>query len=138
MRIEWSFICKKPAMLCANFGWNLSSSGISFKLLILTPLPWKRTWPLIWINLNPLPPRMLCVKSRWYWPCVLTKKKYEKLTTTVMGKFRSGNNHKFFRFMENTLFCIARFRTDFKDYIHSTWIKLTFNIVFIFNSIGSV
>ena len=31
--------------------------------------PWKRTWPIIWTNLNSLHPRMLCAKLRWNWPC---------------------------------------------------------------------
>ena len=29
---------------------------------------WKRTWPFIWTNLNPLHPRMLCAKFGWNWP----------------------------------------------------------------------
>ena len=30
--------------------------------------PWKRAGPFIWINLNPLHPRMLCAKFGWNWP----------------------------------------------------------------------
>ena len=30
--------------------------------------PWKRAGPFIWINLNPLHPRMLCAKFDWNWP----------------------------------------------------------------------
>ena len=30
--------------------------------------PWKRVGPFIWTNLNPLHPRMLCVKFGWNWP----------------------------------------------------------------------
>ena len=30
--------------------------------------PWNRAWPFIWKNLNPLHPRMLCVKIGWNWP----------------------------------------------------------------------
>ena len=30
--------------------------------------PWKRTWPFIWRNLNPLYTRMLCAKIGWNWP----------------------------------------------------------------------
>ena len=30
--------------------------------------PWKRVGPLIWTNLNPLHPRMLCDKFGWNWP----------------------------------------------------------------------
>ena len=29
--------------------------------------PWKRAGPFIWINLNPLHPRMLCAKFVWKW-----------------------------------------------------------------------
>ena len=31
--------------------------------------PWKRAGPFIWTNLNPLYPRMLCVKFGWNWSC---------------------------------------------------------------------
>ena len=30
--------------------------------------PWRRAWPFIWKNLNPLHPRMLCAKFGWNWP----------------------------------------------------------------------
>ena len=30
--------------------------------------PWKKARPLIWINLNPLHPGILCVKFGWNWP----------------------------------------------------------------------
>ena len=30
--------------------------------------PWKRLWPFIWTNLNPIHPRMLCAKFGWNWP----------------------------------------------------------------------
>ena len=30
--------------------------------------PWKRAGHLIWLNLNPHHPRMLCVKFSWNWP----------------------------------------------------------------------
>ena len=30
--------------------------------------PWRKTWPVIWTNLNPLHPRMLCAKFGWNWP----------------------------------------------------------------------
>ena len=29
--------------------------------------PWKRVGPLLWTNLNPLYPRMLCAKFGWNW-----------------------------------------------------------------------
>jgi hypothetical protein len=34
--------------------------------VIISPL--KRTWPLIWINLNSLHPRIICSKFDWFWP----------------------------------------------------------------------
>ena len=66
-----------PRMLCAKFGWNWpSGSGEEgFKnfvnvyfhyFIIISPL--KRAGPLIWTNLNPLHPRMLCVKFGWNGP----------------------------------------------------------------------
>ena len=30
--------------------------------------PWKRAWPFIWTNLNPLHPGILCAKFGWNWP----------------------------------------------------------------------
>ena len=30
--------------------------------------PWKRAWPFIWKNVNPLHPNMLCAKFGWNWP----------------------------------------------------------------------
>jgi hypothetical protein len=30
--------------------------------------PWRRATNFIWTNLRPLPPRMICLKSRWNWP----------------------------------------------------------------------
>ena len=33
--------------------------------------PWKRVWPFIWTNLNPLHPRMFCANFDWnWWKCV--------------------------------------------------------------------
>ena len=33
--------------------------------------PWKRVWPFIWTNLNPIHPRMLCANFGWNWLMVL-------------------------------------------------------------------
>ena len=41
--------------------------------------PWKRAGPFIWINLNPLHPRMLCAKFGWNW-LWRRRWKYEKFT----------------------------------------------------------
>ena len=30
--------------------------------------PWKKAWPFIWTNLNPLHQRMFCTKIGWNWP----------------------------------------------------------------------
>ena len=65
-----------PRMLCAKFGWKwLSGSGeedflissMYFCYFVIISL-WKRAGPFIWTNLNPLHPRMLCVKFGWNWP----------------------------------------------------------------------
>ena len=63
-------------MLCAKFGWNWISGSAEEDFLILSMYflyfviisPWKRAWPFIWTNLNPLHPRMLCAKFGWNWP----------------------------------------------------------------------
>jgi hypothetical protein len=30
--------------------------------------PMKKTWPIIWTNLNSLHPRIICTKFDWIWP----------------------------------------------------------------------
>ena len=66
-------------MLCAKCGWNwLSGSGeedfsissMYFRYFIITS-PWKRTGLIIWTKLNPLHPRMLCIKLGWIWSTIL-------------------------------------------------------------------
>ena len=62
-------------MLCAKFGWNWPSGSVEEDFLNLSIYlsnfviisPWKRTCPFICTNLNPLHPRMLCVKFGWNW-----------------------------------------------------------------------
>ena len=62
-------------MHCAKFGWNWPScsgedfqiSSMYFRYFVMISL-WKRAWPFIWTNLNPLFPRMLCSKFGWNLP----------------------------------------------------------------------
>ena len=65
-------------MLAAKLGWNLPSgstckgddikiSSIYFCCFIIIS-PWKRTGPLIWTNLSPHHPRILCAKFGWNLP----------------------------------------------------------------------
>ena len=64
-------------MLCAKFGWNWPSGSweedfkkfcqsILIIFVIISPL--KRVWSFIWINFNPLYPKMHCAKISWNWP----------------------------------------------------------------------
>ena len=46
--------------------FSISSKYFHYFVIIS---PWKRVGPFIWINLNPLHPRMLCAKFGWNWPC---------------------------------------------------------------------
>ena len=65
-----------PRNFCIKFGWNgpvvlekklfLISSTYFRYLSVISP--WKRAGPLIWTNLNPLQPRMICAKFSWNWP----------------------------------------------------------------------
>ena len=77
----WPFIWTNlnplhPRMLCTKLGWNLpcGSWEKDFKILsmyfcyFVIISPWKRAWPFIWTNLNPLNPGMLCTKFGWNWP----------------------------------------------------------------------
>ena len=65
-----------PRLFCAKFGWNGLSGSREEDFLILSMYfyyfviisPWKKVGPFIWTNLNPLHPRMLCVKVGWNWP----------------------------------------------------------------------
>ena len=41
------------------------SSLVEIDLVVLKIV---KAWPFIWINLNPLHPRMLCAKFGWNWP----------------------------------------------------------------------
>ena len=63
-------------MLCAKFGWNWpSGSGeenvfslsMHFRNFVIIS-SWKRAGTYIWSNLNPLHPKMHCVKFGWNWP----------------------------------------------------------------------
>ena len=44
-----------------------SNLSMYFRYLVIFS-PWKRVWPFILINLNPLHLRVLFVKFRWNWP----------------------------------------------------------------------
>ena len=88
-------ICKSlnlfhPRILYAKFGWNLpSGSGKDFQILsmyfhyFVIFSPWKRTWPFIWTNLNPLLQRnALCQfwlkLAQCFWRTFI-KKNYKKI-----------------------------------------------------------
>ena len=81
MTFHWFFICTNlnslyPRMLCAKFDWNWPSgsgdedfliSSMYFRYFVIIS-PWKRAGSFIWINLNPLYPRMLWLKlAQWFW-----------------------------------------------------------------------
>ena len=85
-----------PSMLCAKFGWNgpsgsgeedffISSTYFYYCVIIST---WKMAGPLIWINLNPLHPRMPCAKSQWFWR---RRGKCEKFTDGRRDRWTDNN-----------------------------------------------
>ena len=47
---------------------TLKNSIIIVNCYFVIISPWKRMGPFIWINLNPLHPRMFCAKFGWNWP----------------------------------------------------------------------
>ena len=51
-------------------GWRRRFFKISFMYICYFVIfsPWKRAWPLIWINLKPHHPRMHSAKFGWNWP----------------------------------------------------------------------
>ena len=56
----------KLAQWCRrNFLFFILSMYFCYLVIIS---PWKRAWPFIWTNLNPLHPRMHCAKFGWNWP----------------------------------------------------------------------
>ena len=66
--------CEK--MFCAKFSWNWPSgsgeedfliSSMFFRYFVIIS-PWKRAWPFIWTNLNPLHPEIHCAKFGWNRP----------------------------------------------------------------------
>ena len=68
---NWNYV--NHGMLCAKFGWNWPCGSGDFKIFsmhfcyFIIIFPWKRVWPFIWTNLNPLYQRMLCAKFAWNW-----------------------------------------------------------------------
>ena len=95
-----------PRMHCAKFGWNWrgGSGEGDFKIssnvfsLFGNYLPLEKDGSFIWINLNPLYPRILCAKFCWNWPSTWFWRRRWKCgkftaTTTTMttttGKFWS-------------------------------------------------
>ena len=52
--------------------------------------PWKRVELLIWTNLNPLHPRMLCAKFGWNWLSGFTTTTTTMTTTTTTTKTDNG------------------------------------------------
>ena len=76
----WPFIwtnlnCLHSRMFCSKFGWNWHcGSGEEDNYILSKYFPcfviisaWKRMWPFICRNLNPLRPRMLYAKFGWNW-----------------------------------------------------------------------
>ena len=59
--------------VCINLAWWFRRKG-SYKILnkyicyFIIIFPWKKVWPFIWTNLNPLHPTMYCAKFDWNWP----------------------------------------------------------------------
>ena len=81
MRIFWLFIWRNlnpyhPSMLVRRLieigsvvleKRNFLISSMYFRYFVIFS-PWKRAGFFIWINFNPLHPRMLCAKFGWNWP----------------------------------------------------------------------
>ena len=53
-----------PVVLEKNIFWILSMYFCYFIIIS----PWKKVLPFLRMNLNSLPPRMLCAKFGWNWP----------------------------------------------------------------------
>ena len=49
--------------------------------------PWKREGPLIWTNLNPLHPRMLCAWFGWNGPMVLEKRIFKSINVFWLFRY---------------------------------------------------
>ena len=74
-------------ILYAKFGWNLIQwfreeffkfRPCIFAISFSSPLG-KWEWQFIWINLNPVYPRMFCAKFGWIWPSGSEKMKMWKV-----------------------------------------------------------
>ena len=80
LRIEWflfvkveypslkDVLCQVWLKLALWFWRRRFLKFVNFLLYFVIISPWNRTWPLIWINLNPLHPRMFYAKFGWNWP----------------------------------------------------------------------
>ena len=60
----------------------------------------KRTWPLIWTNLNSLCPRIICTKFDWFWPAGSGEQTYKKkfqcvFTLLLSSPFGEGQSLSF-------------------------------------------
>ena len=57
--------------------------------------PWKRIWPFIWTNLNPLHPRMLCAKFGRNWPSGSGEKDFKIFAISLLSPLRKGHGLSF-------------------------------------------
>ena len=65
---EILFICAQRQVwmkLLSNFGENSEMLSMNFHNSIT--IPWRWLWHFIWINLNPIYPKMLYAKFDWNW-----------------------------------------------------------------------
>ena len=58
---------------------------VNISLLFRSYLHWKRAWPFIWPNMNPLHPRLLCAKFGWNWHSG-SREEYENLKSIIDGR----------------------------------------------------
>ena len=64
---------------------------MSFRCFVIIS-PWRKGWPFIWTNLNPLDPRMLCAKFCLNWPSGSWEEENVKsLTTTTTTATKIDN-----------------------------------------------
>ena len=86
-----TWILLHQMMLCAKFGWIgpvvlekkiLKKCLQWFYYFAIIP-PWRRAWPFIWTNLNPIHPRILYAKFRRNWLRSSGGKDFKKVFTWI-------------------------------------------------------
>ena len=80
---------------------QLQSKNKFCYFIIIAPL--KRAGPFIWINLNPLHPRLLCVKFHWNWSSVSWEEDENRWMDTIQRSNKPRSDMRVYSQSEDSL-----------------------------------